>query len=213
MQDISQAEAAGRLEKAVRLYADAIAQNETKLNEMDAILGDGEHGSNMKKCLDNAVAVLNSQQFAHAPTLLKAVGNSFLSSGGGTAATLFGMLFLFASAKAEKDPQAGAPEIVRFAYDSVQKRSQALPGDKTMIDALDPLVNTLESAYANGDRLGEALALAAQAAGRGAQATRDMIARRGRGHYVQERGLGVVDPGAMSVTLMAEAFVDAFADL
>lgn len=95
---------------------------------------------------------------------------------------------------------------------AVQKQTRARPGDKTMMDALMPAVQAIESAAGCGEPVGRALKLAAEAARRGAESTRDMIATYGRAKFVGERTRGWPDAGATSIALIFKGFSLAFAE-
>jgi dihydroxyacetone kinase-like protein len=182
------------------------------LNELDAKMGDGEHGSNMRKSFTLLNERLDGWNSSEKTSLLELIGKTLLSSGGGTATTLFGIFFMYAGTKAAvlgKDwDTASVAEIVRFAYDNLQKRSTAQVGDKTIIDALEPAVTTFLAMAHAGHTPSACLEAATQAAEKGAAATADIVAKKGRGVYMGERGLGTLDPGAVSVSLILRSWSD-----
>jgi dihydroxyacetone kinase-like protein len=111
-----------------------------------------------------------------------------------------------------KDQTGLSPELFAQMWqagrDGVMQRGQAQPGDKTMLDALTPAVDTLAQCLNQGKSLLEALAAAAEAAEKGAQATAQMQAKHGRARFVGERSIGHIDAGAKSTALLFQAMVD-----
>ncbi len=196
----------GAMQKAQAKIMDSVDY----LNELDSKMGDGEHGSNMRKSFLMVKDKLDQWNSDDRSALLQTIGKTLLSSGGGTATTLFGVFFIQAglnSAKFKGDWQADSlGEIVGAAFENLQRRSTAQPGDKTMIDALAPAVATFKSMAGAGNPLSACLEGAAQAAEKGAADTVNMIAKKGRGLYMGERGLGTPDPGAVSVSLILRAW-------
>jgi dihydroxyacetone kinase-like protein len=129
---------------------------------------------------------------------------------GGTSGPLFGMLFMRLSRAAGSEPAIGLAELADGAEGGlagIQRLGNAAPGDKTMVDALEPAVRTLQAS--RSESLSDGLEAAAAAARAGADATADLIARRGRASYVGEAARGVRDPGAVTVALLFEALAGA----
>jgi dihydroxyacetone kinase-like protein len=180
------------------------------LNELDATMGDGEHGSNMSKSFTMLKRKLDGWNSSDKSGLLQMIGKTLLSSGGGTATTLFGIFFVYAGMQAGKVRDewdaASLNEIIHFAYGNLQKRSTAKLGDKTLIDALEPAVTAFTAMAQAGSPLSASLEGAVQAAENGAADTVGMLAKKGRGVYIGERGLGTLDPGAVSVSLIVRSW-------
>lgn len=198
------------LDRWVRDYAHTIRDNKDLLTELDSAIGDADHGANMDRGLQAAVAALDKaaadgQPPASADALLKAVGMTLVSTVGGASGPLYGTFFLrMAAATREMDslaPDAFAAAL-RSGLDGVVSRGKAVAGDKTIIDALEPACDSLEAAVAGGAGLKEALESAAAAADAGRDATTPMLARKGRASYLGERSIGHQDPGATSVALL-----------
>lgn len=184
-------------------YHDRLVAEEARLNELDSVVGDGEHGFNLKKSYSLVVEKL--PEFAGLPLgdYLRKVGMTLLSAGGGTGATLYGFAFMKSAevqATAGQDLAASA-QIFRAVLDMMKERGKARPGDKTLIDAFEPAVVALEEAVADGFDAPAAFAAAARAAQAGAESTADMVGKMGRALYAGERSLGTIDPGAASTSL------------
>jgi phosphoenolpyruvate---glycerone phosphotransferase subunit DhaL len=196
----------------VRGFATLVADNRDYLTELDAAIGDADHGSNLDRGMRAAVAALDELGPTPAGPLFTKVGMTLVSTVGGASGPLFGTLFLrmgtsLGDAEAVTDGQVAA--ALRAGLEGVEARGKAQPGDKTMYDALAPAVDALEQAVGGGTALGEALGRARDAAAEGRDATIPMLARKGRASYLGERSVGHQDPGATSIALLLEAAAQA----
>lgn len=192
----------------VRQFADLVAQNRDYLTELDAAIGDADHGSNMDRGMKAAVAALDQALPETAGALFSKVGMTLVSTVGGASGPLFGTLFLRMGTSFGDAGEVTAGEVaaaLRAGLDGVVARGKAEPGDKTMYDALAPAVDELDSALGQGMRLAAALERASAAADAGRDATTPMLARKGRASYLGERSVGHQDPGATSVALLFHA--------
>ncbi len=186
----------------LRDAAQIFIEREAELNELDRAIGDGDHGSNMRRGLAAALTIPIASQMP--PTdALKRVGMALVSTVGGASGPLFGTFFLRVGQNwRTPSTTAGIAHAVRAGLDGVMSRGKAVAGDKTMVDALTPAVESLEDSEARNLPLHEALSRGAAAATQGADATLDMIARRGRASQLGERSVGHLDPGAVSSALI-----------
>ncbi|MDX6358637.1 MAG: phosphoenolpyruvate---glycerone phosphotransferase subunit DhaL [Nocardioidaceae bacterium] len=196
----------------VRGFATLVADNRDYLTELDAAIGDADHGSNLDRGMKAAVVALDELGPTPAGPLFTKVGMTLVSTVGGASGPLFGTLFLrmgtsLGESESVTDEQVAA--ALRAGLEGVEARGKAQPGDKTMYDALAPAVDALEQAVGSGAPLGEALGRARDAAVQGRDATIPMLARKGRASYLGERSVGHQDPGATSVALLLEAAVRA----
>jgi dihydroxyacetone kinase-like protein len=197
----------------VRQFATLVAQNRDYLTELDAAIGDADHGSNMDRGMKAAVAALDQTEPATAGALLTKVGMTLVSTVGGASGPLFGTLFLRMGTSLGDAGPVRAEQVataLRAGLDGVVARGKAEPGDKTMFDALAPAVDALDAALADGSDLAAALQRAGQAAAAGRDATTPMLARKGRASYLGERSVGHQDPGATSVALLLQAATTSF---
>jgi dihydroxyacetone kinase-like protein len=190
----------------LREFARLIAERRAELSELDAAIGDGDHGTNMDRGMQAVVAGLSGETVGD---LTKQAGMTLVSTVGGASGPLYGTFFLrFAAsvgAAAELDA-AGFAAAMRAGLDGIVARGKAEPEDKTMFDALAPAVQVLESGV-DGDLL-DTLRAAADAADKGRDATIEMLARKGRASYLGERSVGHQDPGATSIALLVAAAAD-----
>lgn len=176
-----------------------------ELNDIDRAIGDGDHGSNMERGFAAACQLLFEPSVG-IPEALRRVGMAMVSSVGGASGPLFGTLFLRVGQYWEAPLTAQSfARCLRAGTEGVQTRGKAQPGDATMVDALNSAAVALEQAVASGLELQEALHRGAVAAREGAEATRQMVARRGRAAHFGPRSVGHIDPGAVSVALISES--------
>jgi phosphoenolpyruvate---glycerone phosphotransferase subunit DhaL len=187
----------------------AIAGRADYLTQLDAAIGDGDHGINMTRGFE-AVGRAVAAQGSDTPPghLLVLAGTTLVATVGGASGPLWGSLFR-AAGHSLGDAEGFDGEALAGALDAglgaVVDLGAAAPGDKTMVDALDPATATLRARIADGALVAEAFAAAAEAAEAGAAATVPMQARKGRASYLGERSIGHQDPGATSAALIVRA--------
>jgi dihydroxyacetone kinase-like protein len=191
-------------------FAAEMAENRSYLTKLDGAIGDGDHGTNMDRGMKKALERLAATDGDDIGASLKAVGMALVSSVGGAAGPLYGTFFMqmgqAAGGRSELD-LAGFTEAFDAGLQGVVKRGKAEPGDKTMVDALQPALEALRAA--DGDDVAAALAKAAQAAQQGMEATVPMVARKGRASYLGDRSAGHQDPGATSSHLLLKSAAEA----
>jgi len=207
----------------LRAFAAAVARDREELTELDAAIGDADHGVNMDRGLQAVVARLDGLDGPGAGgetapgdigALLKTVGLTLVSTVGGAAGPLYGTLFLqmgAAAGPAEELTPATLSAAFAAGVNGVQARGKAELQDKTMVDALEPAARAFETAVASGVALAEALEHAAEAARQGMEATIPLVARKGRASYLGERSAGHQDPGATSSRLLLAAAAETLA--
>ncbi|MQA80524.1 MAG: dihydroxyacetone kinase subunit L [Streptosporangiales bacterium] len=192
-------------DKWVRAFADVVAERKTELTGLDSAIGDGDHGINLDRGMRAVVEKLDAAEPGDLGGLLRAVGMTLISKVGGASGPLYGTFFLEGGKSLGAMAEASDADLVAAvtaAVAGVQARGKAEPGDKTMVDALVPARDALREAVEGGTGLDEALARAAEAAERGRDATKPLVARKGRASYLGERSAGYVDPGATSSALL-----------
>jgi dihydroxyacetone kinase-like protein len=194
-----------RVLRWLRACADTLAENKRWLTDLDAAIGDADHGINMDRGFQRVVASLDGGAERDLGTILKTVAMTLISSVGGASGPLYGTFFLRASAIAGDRSELAADEVGRLLAAGVQgvaERGRATRGDKTMLDALIPAEEAYREALEEGVDLDAALGRAAAAAEAGVGATIPMVARKGRASYLGERSVGHPDPGATSAWLI-----------
>ncbi len=181
-------------------------QNKVWLTDLDAAIGDADHGINMDRGFNAAQTALADEACpADMGDLLKAVAMMLIKTVGGAAGPLYGTFFLRAAAVcAGKDGLRPADVAAMFAAGlaGIVQRGKAQPGDKTMVDALTPAVAAMQQAAADGAAMAVVLRAGVAAAQQGMEATTPMQAKKGRASYLGERSIGHQDPGATSAWLL-----------
>jgi dihydroxyacetone kinase-like protein len=189
-------------------FARVITANAQFLTDLDAAVGDADHGINMDRGMTAVVAALDESLPADPAALCKKVGMTLVSSVGGASGPLYGTFFLRMATAFGTDaavPPSTFAAALRAGVDGVVQRGRAEAGDKTMFDALAPALEVLDAALDGGTALAAALDEAAAAAEKGRDATESMVARKGRASYLGQRSVGHQDPGATSAAMLIKA--------
>jgi phosphoenolpyruvate---glycerone phosphotransferase subunit DhaL len=185
------------------------------LSDLDAAIGDADHGINMERGMTAVLGSLDETTPTDMSALCKQVGMTLVKSVGGASGPLYGTFFLRMAAPLGATDGVAATDFaaaLRAGVEGVVQRGRAESGDKTMYDALAPALDALDAALASGTDLPEALSGAATAAQKGRDATESMVARKGRASYLGQRSVGHQDPGATSSAMLVAAAATAFAD-
>ena len=183
--------------------ADAIIAAEPELTDADRNLGDGDHGLGMKRGMEAVKDKLAEGGIATVGKAFMAVGTAMMSSMGGASGAVFGTLFRNGGKALKEETELNASGLALFlksGTEGVMTRGGAKPGDKTMVDALEPARQAAESA--SGESLSEALQNVAQAAEAGRDASKELIATMGRAKTLGEGSIGHPDAGACSVAII-----------
>ncbi len=194
--------------------ARVVAAERESLGQLDAAIGDGDHGVNMDRGLQTVAAALADAPDDPPGRLLILAGRTLVSKVGGASGPLWGSALRRAGRTLGDDPTVDGVHLadaLDAALAAIVELGAAAPGDKTMVDALTPAVQALRERLAAGDELPHALAVAADAADEGARATIPLQARKGRASYLGERSIGHQDPGATSTALILRALADVMA--
>jgi dihydroxyacetone kinase-like protein len=192
--------------------AAALHEQAAYLTSLDAAIGDADHGVNMDRGFTAVMNKLPSVPEADIGSVLKAVGATLVSTVGGASGPLYGTAFLRAGMALAGKEELEAADVVtglKAAVEGVMARGKAQRGEKTMLDALGPALDTLEARIAAGATLQDALRAAVDAAEDGMRATIPLLATKGRASYLGERSIGHQDPGATSSTFMLRAMLGA----
>jgi phosphoenolpyruvate---glycerone phosphotransferase subunit DhaL len=182
------------------------------LTQLDAAIGDADHGVNMHRGFTAVLARIGAVEDATAGQLLKVTGRTFVSTVGGAAGPLYGTAFLQAGETLGEQRRFGPRllgEALRAALEGVQRVGAAAVGDKTMVDALARALDAYELDLRVGGSLETAVSGAREAAAEGMRATIPLQARKGRASYLGPRSVGHQDPGATSTALMFAALEQA----
>jgi phosphoenolpyruvate---glycerone phosphotransferase subunit DhaL len=201
----------GDVEMVVQTIAQTAVANEKYFGDLDAVVGDGDFGYSMARGFELVLQDWDSFDRADIGTFLKKVAVVITSRIGGTSGPIWGTAFLRAGSTAGSVAELAPEQIVtmlRAAIEGIKARGRSDVGDKTLLDALVPAVDTIEEQIGRGHDAGQTLRAAAGTARDRAEATRPMQAMRGRASYTGERSIGTLDAGAVAVAVMFEALAD-----
>jgi dihydroxyacetone kinase-like protein len=180
-----------------------IIESKDILTQADKAIGDGDHGIGMARGFETVAKKLETQSFTSIGEMFKSIGMTLMTSIGGAAGAVFGTLFRGAgkntSDRAELDSQT-LTLALQDGLKAVTDRGKAKPGDKTMVDALEPAA--VKSAELEAAPLDLALLQISEAARQGMEKTKKMVAALGKAKPLGERSLGHADPGSLSTYLI-----------
>ncbi|HEY3763804.1 MAG TPA: dihydroxyacetone kinase subunit DhaL [Gaiellales bacterium] len=192
----------------VRTIAETAMANETHFCDLDAVVGDGDFGYSLARGFGKLLEDWDALEYDDVAGLLKKTAIVLSSRIGGTSGPIWGTAFLRAGGSLNGKPDPTADDVIaamRASIEGIKQRGTCDVGDKTLLDALVPAVDRLEAELAGGATAADALAAAAVTARESAEATRGMLALRGRAAYTGERSRDSVDAGAVGVAVMFEA--------
>lgn len=181
--------------KWIKLFSTKIQENKAVLNELDTAIGDGDHGTNMDrgaKAIDDALAKKTPTDLAD---LLKTTAFAMIQKVGGASGPLYGTAFLDMSKAAKEDSDLA--KLVQIGADGIKRRGQSDVNMKTMIDVWQPIADDLKQGTLNNEQVNDAL-----------QSTKDMVAKKGRASYLEEKSKGHLDPGSQSSAYLFEALIE-----
>jgi len=185
-----------------------VVANTDHLTHLDAAIGDADHGINLSRGFRAAVTMLDDTNPETPGAVLTTVGRALISKTGGASGPLYGTGFRAAAKTLGEDPDVSPVQLgaaLAAALAGIRQLGAAEPGDKTMVDVLEPAVDAYQAAVDTGADLSGATRAAADAAARGLADTVPMQARKGRASYLGARTIGHEDPGAASTVLILEA--------
>ena len=175
-------------------FADKVETNKQYLSDLDTPIGDGDHGFNMSRGMQ-AVKEKLATKPADVPSALKTIAMALISTVGGASGPLYVTAFLEMAKKSSSTDNVG--ELLDAALAGIQKRGGAEPGDKTMVDVWYKLVPDIKDGSLSEDKIKDAV-----------EATKDMIAKKGRASYLGERSKGHIDPGSESSGYLFETLLE-----
>ncbi|HEV7253042.1 MAG TPA: dihydroxyacetone kinase subunit DhaL [Mesorhizobium sp.] len=191
--------------------ATRVETEKDRLSELDGAIGDGDHGVSMSIGFSAVTDALSRLEDPDPAAVFNAAARSFLNAVGASAGPLYATAFMRAGAAAKGhavlDRDGFARALLAMAQ-GVRERGKAEPGEKTMVDAWAPAAEAAQAALDRGEPLGAILTAAAAAAREGAEATKAMLATKGRASRLGERSIGHMDPGAASAALIVGTVAD-----
>ncbi len=203
------------VEFVVRTIADTVLVNEAYFSELDGVVGDGDFGYSIARGFEKVLGEWDNIDRSLPGNFLKKISSLFISAVGGVSGTIWGTAFLRAGMSLGTKETIAREDIIpmlRSAIEGIKKRGNSDLGDKTLLDALIPAVDALEKAINEGKTGSQALEEAALVARETAEATRPMLAKRGRAAYTGERSIGTLDAGAVAMAVLFEAVSKAWSE-
>lgn len=195
-----------RLREIFEAVAQAIIAHADELTELDAAVGDGDHGHNMKRGMQAVLGELDALAAKPWNEALKAAGMQLVMKVGGASGPLYGTLFMTLGKSLDTPPtREGLAAALKAAIEAVMARGKATAGQKTMLDVLVPVSEAVSA--------GRSPSEVAEAARKACAATKDMLATKGRASFLGERSVGHVDPGARSSLIIIEAVAAQLGDV
>ena len=191
--------------------ADVLRENRTYLTELDAAIGDADHGINMDRGFSAIRDKFPAMATMDIATQLRTVGSTLVSTVGGAAGPLYGTAYLRAAGAVAGKQELASSDLVAMLeafLGGIVARGRAQPGEKTMVDALTPALAAAKQALNEGATLAQITSRAASAAEEGMKATVPMLATKGRASYLGERSIDHQDPGATSSWLILRSLAE-----
>jgi dihydroxyacetone kinase phosphoprotein-dependent L subunit len=199
--------------KSIEQALAIIAANESELGRLDATAGDGDHGAGMVRGFKAAVAAAQAEAGSAGQILVRA-GTAFADAAGGASGALVGTLIMTVGQSLPSDAvdAAAVHRALEAGITAMAKLGEAKPGDKTMLDTLDPFLKAYGEAVSGGAGVAGAWQAALPAAERGATSTIEMVSKRGRASRLGERSRGHMDAGAASMLYVLRAISKVLAE-
>lgn len=195
---------------------EAMDKNKAFLTELDATIGDGDHGLNMSKGFNAVVEKVKDESGNNIGDILKKAGMALVSNVGGASGPLYGTAFMKAAGEVNGKEEVTLQDLSKMlqaGLEGVKARGKGEAGDKTMIDAIVPALDALNKAIAEGLDSVSALEKTKAAAFEGVEYTKTIAAKKGRASYLGERSIGHQDAGATSSAIILEVIYEAIKGL
>lgn len=196
------------VEFVVHTIAQTAVDNEKYFGDLDSVVGDGDFGYSLARGFEIVLSDWDSYDRTDISTFLSKVAIAITGRIGGTSGPIWGTAFLRAASQVKGKTDVTGADIVamlRSAIAGIMARGGAELGDKTLLDALAPVTDTIEASLAAGRSPADIVSAAAQTARAAADGTTPMVAKRGRAAYTGERSIGSPDAGAVAVAVILEA--------
>jgi phosphoenolpyruvate---glycerone phosphotransferase subunit DhaL len=193
----------------IQAIADVIENNAEEITILDQAIGDGDHVINLQRGIQALMVQSAEVSQLDWDAAWQKIGMTLMSTVGGASGSLYGTLFI-AMSKAARErflDLSGFAEVYAQGVEAVKQRGKADVGEKTMLDVLVPVADSLRQSSAEGAELTVALTRLAEVAVAGMESTRDMLATKGRASFLEERSRGHIDAGAKTAQLMICAIV------
>ena len=197
-----------KMTKILQAIIEKIEAEKDFLTELDNAIGDGDHGINLSRGFQKVAEKLPEWEGQDIGAILKGVGTQLVSTVGGASGPLYGTAFMKAGNACKGKTELSDKDFanaMEAAIEGIKMRGKSTEGEKTMLDALCPAHRALTEALADSKDLRDAVDSAIEAAAKGVEYTKTIIATMGRASYLGERSIGHQDPGATSSLFMLQA--------
>lgn len=184
------------LTKALKLFNSKIQANKEFLSELDTPIGDGDHGNNMARGMTAVVEILEEKNPTTIQDIFKTSAMALIGKVGGASGPLYGTAMMEMAKKSGETDEA--LPILEAGIAGIEKRGNSQPGEKTMLDLWQPAIEAIRDSGLNQEQLTTFT-----------EATKGLIAKKGRASYLGERSVGHIDPGAMSSRYLFESMIEA----
>ena len=201
-----------QVELIVKTMADTAIKNEAYFSDLDAVMGDADFGTSLAGGFRAVLDQWDNFDMSSIGSFLLNTASAITANTGGCSGPVWGTLFMRCGMAFRGKTELTSEEIIsalRSAIDGIMQRGGASLGDKTLIDALDAIVNSLDKSLEAEEPLLDAFQKAADAAVEMRETTKDWTARRGRQSFTGDRSIGTYDPGIVAVGDMAKEIVAA----
>lgn len=192
--------------------SEKIDENKAYLSELDAAIGDGDHGLNMNKGFKAVIEKIKDDDGNDIGGILKKSGMALVSNVGGASGPLYGTAFMKAAVSVNGKSEIDINDFAKMldeALEGIKMRGKGQADDKTMIDAIEPALKSIKEGIDSGLEVKKILKAAKEAAYKGVEHTKEIIAKKGRASYLGERSLGHQDAGATSSAIILETIYEA----
>jgi dihydroxyacetone kinase-like protein len=198
--------------KSMMIYvAAAMVESKEIMCDADRNIGDGDHGIGMAKGFGAALQELGNQEFDDVYKVFFTVGRTMIKEMGGASGIIFGTLFYAGSKNVEPKSEITIKDFVVIfekALTDIKLKGQAQVGDKTVVDALQPMVEAMQKSAEGDPTFSEIIQIALEAANQGKENSKNYVARFGRAKTLGDRAIGFPDAGAVSLTLIMQAMLE-----
>lgn len=191
----------------IRQIAEKIEAEKAYLTELDNVIGDGDHGINLARGFGEVEKKLDSLKDKEPGDVLKNVGMTLVSTVGGASGPLYGTGFMKLGTAVRGKDELTVPDFLggfQLAIEGIMQRGRSTRGEKTMLDAMIPAKEAIETKWNETQDAKAAFAAGIAAAWEGVAFTKTIAATKGRASYLGERSIGHQDPGATSFTMLLE---------
>ena len=195
----------------LKFVADAAISSKEELCRLDSYVGDGDHGFTVERGFSAVKAMLEETDFDSPKEALEATGDELADTMGGAIGLIIGGLFTGGAEAIDDKADIDTEDVyalLNAGLEEIKLVGGAREGDRTLIDALSPACDAFKSAMDQEASLKECIGCAAEAAEKGAEATKDMVAKKGRAKFLQEESKGHIDAGAVTMSKIIRAMSD-----